>query len=341
MTTASADYWIQRIYHDLAGTSMPAVSGLRFGYWLQQIYGALTSTVQSGLDQRSDEFWSRAIYFALAGATGDEYERSITYWWQRIYALSAGTSYPDGSDGRSLEYWLEQVQLVGLAPAPQPFTPADLTNLVAYFKLDEAAGTRADATGRGNDLDSLPGGEPGAAAGKIAGGLKIVPGLFQYAKRADTADLSVNGTSYCFFGWAKLASKGQQRHVFAKRGGLPFAEYYLRYDDATDRMIFYNTDNDGVTAATFGSPPLNTWFFFCCWVDVAGPTVNIQINDGAVDSIPRTTAAPDGASDFSVGALQTNLLLWDGVIDELGLCKSVPTAAQRTSLYNGGSGVTL
>jgi hypothetical protein len=93
-------------------------------------------------------------------------------------------------------------------------------------------------------------------------------------------------------------------------------------------------------ANTLGSPSLSTWYFVVCWHNQAAATINICVNDGAVDSAARTAAISDTAAGFIIGAdgFNTTNAPVDGRIDEVGFWKRVLSAAEITELYNSGSG---
>lgn len=114
MDARNIGYWLQRIYHDLAGSTMVYVDARKDEYWLQQIYKELTGIDLVG-DQRSFDWWSEAIYRHIVGDSSTvKGTVPANVSWQLIYASRASAAYPDGSSALSVEFWIQQAQRVGL-----------------------------------------------------------------------------------------------------------------------------------------------------------------------------------------------------------------------------------
>jgi hypothetical protein len=87
--------------------------------------------------------------------------------------------------------------------------------------------------------------------------------------------------------------------------------------------------------------PLNTWVWVVAWHDSTANTLNIQINNGAVDSTATGAVVPnDSTAQLRVGDLQqTNNREWLGYLDEIGFWRRVLSADEKTALYNSGAGL--
>jgi hypothetical protein len=126
-------------------------------------------------------------------------------------------------------------------------------------------------------------------------------------------------------------------------------------------MLFYHVPNnafgmmvspDGAAAvelfSTAGAALPGTWYFVVCWHDSVANTINIQVNNGAVDSMAHATGVFDGTVSFCIGTWQLTYAsrVWNGRIGPTMFWKSnaglggVLTAAQRTALFNAGAGLT-
>ena len=80
-------------------------------------------------------------------------------------------------------------------------------------------------------------------------------------------------------------------------------------------------------------------YFVVGWHDSVNNTLNIQVNNGTVNSLAWTAGVLNGSADFAIGARRdTAPLYFDGRIDAVGLWKRVLTSGERTSLYNSGTG---
>lgn len=215
-------------------------------------------------------------------------------------------------------------------------------NLISYWKLDEASGNALDAHGSNalTDTNTVTSG-----AGKINGARTFARASNEYFTIPDNASLSVGDIDFTLAAWVNLASKpGGVMHVFGKREGGGNLEYWIRWNNALDRFQFGGT-NDGTTqvniaADNFGAPSLSTWIYVVGWHDSVANTVNIQVNNGTVNSASHTTGFFDGTAAFKIGAgAAGGGEYWDGSIDEAAFWKRVLTAGERTSLYGGGNGL--
>lgn len=216
-----------------------------------------------------------------------------------------------------------------------------LTSLESYWKLNEASGNALDAHGS-NTLTETSG-TIGAATGKINGARDFEAADTEYFERTDNASLSVGDIDFTFSMWLQLESKSANMFALAKAlDDLTGYEYSVVYNTSLDRMRFVVQDasnNFGiVTASAFGSVPTGTWIFVVVWHDATSNTLNIQINNGTVNSLSWTTGVKDSTRPFRLGAEQGGNY-WDGLIDEVGFWKRVLTSFERTQLYNSGNGL--
>ncbi len=215
-----------------------------------------------------------------------------------------------------------------------------ITNLVAYWGLEEAGpGARADSKG-GNNLGDANS-NTGSAAGKVGTAGSFVASNSCFLYTSDTADLSMGDFDFSFAGWMNLSSKTDQRTMLAKGNGSN-VEYIVDYHSPSDAFRFYmssavgSANLDQITATTFGSPSLSTWYYVVAWHDSVGNTINICVNNGTADSKGYAFGGYDGADDFHLGAFVGEYM--DGLLDEVGIWKKALTPTERTWLYNGGAG---
>ena len=120
-------------------------------------------------------------------------------------------------------------------------------------------------------------------------------------------------------------------------------EYLIRYDRPANRFIFIVGDGAAIgtaTANTLGVPATGAWYCIFCWHDPVADTINIQVNDGGIDSVAWATGVQDGASEFTLSRLGDCVAQYaDAVVDEVAMWKRIPTATERTAYYNGGNGI--
>jgi hypothetical protein len=218
-------------------------------------------------------------------------------------------------------------------------------SLVAYWKLDEASGTRLDELNGcgGSGCDLTDNNTVTQNPGVIGNAAQFTVANSEYLSHVDDADLSMNG-SFSIVAWVYLDSKSTTRSFISKYNtGTPNREYFLRYGITADRFEF-NMSPDGTVAFTasagnFGSPSIATWYFLAAWYDSTAQQVGISVNNGTADtsSTSSNNQVFDGTSAFEIGR-QNGLVPMDGRIDEVGLWKKALTSAERTLLYNSGAG---
>lgn len=219
-----------------------------------------------------------------------------------------------------------------------------LTNLVAYWKLDEASGSRADSQGTNTLTDNNT---VTSAAGIISNAAQFTSANSEYLDIADNAALSMGNFDFAMWAWAYLDTKVASRSVLAKISAVGNAagyEYDFLYSSGPDRFRFGVSDGTTITlvaADNLGSPSTATWYFISVYHDAAANTIGISVNNGATNTAAHTTGVQNLTNRFSLGrAGEFNGQYWNGRIDEVGIRKQLLTAAEQTSLYNAGAGLS-
>ena len=165
----------------------------------------------------------------------------------------------------------------------------------------------------------------------------------EYLSIADSAVLSTGDIAFTVAGWVYLDSKPGDEALISKwttTGNQ--REYKLAYISASDRFRF-DVSNDGtaavtIAANTLGIPATATWYFVVAWHDPTANTINIQVNNGAADSAAHATGVFNSTASVILGATGVFAELMDGRVDEVGFWKRTLTTAEKTWLYNSGSG---
>lgn len=222
------------------------------------------------------------------------------------------------------------------------------TTLESWWTLNEfSAGAapvvRGDSHGA-NDLtdnNTTP-----STTGRVSLATQHTNAIPDFLSHISNASLQTGDIDFSFAQWLYLDNKAINMGIVTKDGvGAGAREYASFYNQGTDRLafeVFRAVDVPAVAVAnTFGAPPVATWIFIVGWHDATANTVNIQINDGAVDSVGTGGALQAAAAgEFRVGSFQrfpANAL--DGRVDEIVFAKSIWTADERTALYNDGDGI--
>jgi len=203
-------------------------------------------------------------------------------------------------------------------PLSTAFTPADLSNLAAWYRTDLGAVSDSAA--------------------------QFTSANLEYLSISDNASLSTGDIDYFVACNAYLDDKANFR-TFMSKGTSGDLEYWLGYD-TSNRIVFTvysgNSVRGTVSANTFGSVPTGIYMNIMAYHDAVNNQVGISINGGTFDTAATTGAASDSAGAFEIGRGQG--LYHNGRIDSAVFGKSpsggisaIKTAI-RDSFYNSGLG---
>lgn len=209
-------------------------------------------------------------------------------------------------------------------------------NLIAYWKMDEASGTRADATA--NALNLTDNNTVGSEAGVINNGAYFQGGSSEYLSHAGDALLRPS-TDFTLSMWVRLDSTSGTYRVFAHNQGF-FVSFGRR---GTGTIELYNT-NDAVGAYT-GNVSGTAYQHVVIAYDGGGATDadKVKIYRNGVSQSLTFDAAFASSITYS-GVL--NIGRWnvfggyfDGGLDEVGYWSDTKGSSDVTTLYNGGAGL--
>ena len=215
-----------------------------------------------------------------------------------------------------------------------------LDDLIGYWNLDEASGQRNDS--HTNALHLLDNNTVGVSSGggpDSGDAADFEADSGENLSRTSESLLQTGNVDFAVAAWVWLESKGAEARTLLAKRDSGSGEFTIVHETVSDRFWFYNVDEiDSVKATSFGSPALNTWYFLVAWQDTTAGTWNISVNDGAVDSAIISAPVVD-SSTFRIGGQYPGTSWWmDGRIAYVGFWKRTLTAAERTWLYNSGSG---
>lgn len=214
------------------------------------------------------------------------------------------------------------------------------SGLVAFWKLDEVSGVRNDSVGANHLTDNNT---VTQAVGKVGNAAQFTTANSESLSIVDNAALSMGDIDFTIAGWVYLDSVLVDQPLVSKRQNATNREYLVQYVAGGTNRFRFGVTADGVTftllaAASLGAPLVATWYFVVSWHDATANTINIQVNNGAVDSGAHATGVFDGTSIFELGADTEALAFLGGRLDACGIWKRVLTPAERTYLYNAGAG---
>jgi hypothetical protein len=217
-----------------------------------------------------------------------------------------------------------------------PSTASLLTNLVAYWKLDEASGTRNDSVGSNHLTDNNT---VLSATGKISNAADFEADNSEYLSRASNSDLQAGDTDWTFAAWIKVEVESSFRVVVSKGWGGGQAEWIIYLFGGNVTMEVTNSI-DGPSSVGGLALADNNWHFVVAWHDSVNNQKGFQMDNGTPSTNAQANGVTASFADFAIGASPTQGLYWDGLIDEVGWWRRVLTSDERTQLYNSGNGLT-
>ncbi len=213
-----------------------------------------------------------------------------------------------------------------------------LTNLVSYWTMDEASGTRNDSHGTNHLTDNNT---VGSAAGKLGNAAVFVTANSESLSRANNAALQTGDIDYTLAGWFRIDVENSSQMI-AARDEVGQREWAIDYASGVGLRFSINAFSIIANAGTLsfiGTP----WFFVVCWHDATANTINIQVNNGSVVS-ESTGGTPQDATTSAIAFGARTYASFEGylsgALDEWGFWKRVLTSDERTALYNSGVGIT-
>lgn len=213
----------------------------------------------------------------------------------------------------------------------------------AYYKKDETGGTRADSTGRGNNL-SVYDVEVPSVSGVIGNAARIDHQGIEDLKaliHSRNSDLGVYGNSYYYLSsWVKILDLSSFNIIllFSTNG---IFEATLGFGGTT--LDWSVGDNGFVSSDVIAE---DTWVLVEAYYDQSNNQIGIAINNSSyiTDSPVNLSQATDSPY-FSVG------IMFDGEtpsevishfdMDETLIMHRLPTSNERAYLYNAGAGRSL
>lgn len=219
----------------------------------------------------------------------------------------------------------------------------DKTSLISWWDLEEESGTRYDAYGTNHLTDNNTVDYDTGVKGNSA---KFIRLNEEYLSIADNPYLSMGNINFSIAFWIKLNDKVlDPAGLVTKWGeGLLSSEYGIFYaGSAVDRFRFnvssFGVSSNGeVIANSFGAPSAEVWYFIVVWYDAINETLNIQVNNGVIDSSTYGDGVYDGIAQFIIGNTDDLTSGGNFCIDEVLVAKRIWSPTEKTWLYNNGAG---
>jgi hypothetical protein len=222
--------------------------------------------------------------------------------------------------------------------------PDLLTGLISMWKMDETGTStaRLDFAPAAHHNDLVPVSAIGSGTGKISNAAHFTSSADHLLATSNTS-LQTGPIDYTMALWVNLDSKATEQKFWSKTGGGA-DEYGVGYTISGDRISSFvrgGSTYSTLNADSLGSPATGQWYFIVFWHNNAANSINIQVNDGPVDTFtPVPPLGTSDAADVFFGCYAGDIQLATGLVDEAAFWKGrILTAGERTALYAGGAGL--
>jgi len=335
---------VLRVTHDGAAAADIEVDVVIFGVQEQSSSSASSSSSStsssSSSSSQSTSSSSSTTSSSQSSSSSSSSSRSSSSSPSTVVETSASqTSVSESSESFSVSSGSSESQSSESESTIHPL----LDDMVAYWKLEEASGTRVDAHTGGHDLTALN--SPGRAAAKIDYGVDFGGYLANQNLSSADAELKLpnaGDSDFTVAGWASLADKTANRAIASRWDTADFS-WSLIYEAAGNRFFgLYGADGTNTTAVIVAEDPAqDEQFFWCVRVNDAGITVRINTTEqtgsnGSFLPIHHGSAPFVLGSILNGGAPNTE---HDGTVDEVGVWAKRLTDAEVDQLYNSGDGL--
>ena len=229
-----------------------------------------------------------------------------------------------------------------------------LTNLVSYWKLDEASGNAADSVGS-NTLTNTNTVSYSTTNAIINNSANFVASSAQRLSIADASQsgLDISG-NFTFSFWMKMTNKpntgGTYKTIFGKMGATTQYMFFLQPGGTYGARLTVDIYGGGVYTESVWDINLSTGtLYHCvlvCTVDNSQATkFTLYLNgssqgNGSGGGNGNVTTIQNGEGTFCLGSYEATAdWYYDGSLDEVGIWSRVLSSTEVTTLYNSGSGL--
>jgi hypothetical protein len=214
-----------------------------------------------------------------------------------------------------------------------------LTDLVAYWELDEGSGTRNDSHTNALHLTDNNTVGSGLGVDGVSTAGEFTAANTEYLSRASEAALQPSAaTGFTYVVWFRATNAANTGFLGSKDDSVLRTWNLAVY--ASNLYIEVHSDSGAVQAVSHPTAlSSNTWYMASIAWDPADLKGKVRLNGGtSTDTAALASAIDvDDASPFIIGMRGDNNSPFDGRLQCAGLWTRVLTAAELTWLYNSGT----
>lgn len=218
-----------------------------------------------------------------------------------------------------------------------------LTGLQAWWDLPGGNVNQTDDSGNGNTLS--PNNTPGQVAGGAPDGENCAlldrPSSEYYSiANGSYSGLSPGSGSVGFNIWVYFTALVDYMALFALYESPTNREWLVRHNGgsgAIDFIVYGATSGEFVVDTGAFSFSINTWYNLSGGIDRANNQIGIAVNAGTLQTTAFTETVESSTSAFGIGAEGDGGQLMNGRLAAGGIWNRIPTASERSLLYNSGN----
>lgn len=244
-----------------------------------------------------------------------------------------------GSGVASIALRMQPLRLAVAINYPDPI----LTNLLAWYEMDEASGNAIDAHTGGYTLTEN--GIVGSTAGKV-GNARTFDGSDGNYLESSNAIFTRGDTDFYMACWVYFNGFGVSGANFAGRYIFGSNNRSYVMSATSTGLPRFVVSGDGINAVLVDHPTAmvtGTWYFMEVIHNAATNQIGVALNGSAFTNVAHSSGLFGGIATFTVGRVNLGFSSGDtalnGRIDNLILMSAIPDAAERARIYNGGNGI--
>jgi hypothetical protein len=227
----------------------------------------------------------------------------------------------------------------GAAPEPDSL----LTDLVAWWSLDEASGTRVNAHNPGTH-DLTDNNTVGQTTGVVGNAASFVAANNESLSCANSADLQIGDRDFSVCGWAKFTSASESaamicgKSTVASTGAGAGWAVIRATTTETVRAFARNAANSGAGQTAAVNITYDTMFFYILQYTAATDELSFEVNRGTPVTVTVTGGSYTGeTSAFSIGSAgaSTNNNNIEGAVDNVVIAHRLWATDEKDRLFAG------
>jgi hypothetical protein len=217
------------------------------------------------------------------------------------------------------------------APLRTPTNPG-ITNLVAWWSLNETSGTRYDSHGLNHLTDNNTVGYEAGIQGNAA---LFLHDNAEYLSEPDAADISLGDEDFTFAFWVKFNTLVDNTGLIGKWSAQK--EYTIVYTNTKIYFSLANSSDVQTNVISTGVPTTGRWYFIVARYNAATDQAFLQLDDATTNTATHSGGIRDGSNALSMGKY-SNLTSCNCSIDQVSFYKRALSSDELTWLYNSGNG---